>query len=101
MVAAPISAALAEEGLMAGSKAGTTITALNGDVSKLKGGAKELARRIAVSMVPREVFNTSKMHWQLIAHGRWLRPDHITLGEARGTLGLLLKLAALPAAMDT
>ena len=96
MVAAPIQESLAEAVLLAGSKAGRTITALNGDVSKLKSGAKELARRVAVSRVPQEVFDAEKMQWQVIAHGRWRMPDHITLGEARGTLRLLLKLAALP-----
>ena len=49
-----------------------------------------------MSRVPGEVFDEDKMPWQVIAHGRWRLLDHITLGEARGTLRLLLKLAALP-----
>ena len=49
-----------------------------------------------MSRTPREVFNEEKVNWQVIAHGRWKLPDHITLGEARGTLRPLLKLAALP-----
>ena len=96
MVAAPVNDSLAEAVLLAGSRAGRNVTARNGDVSKVKSGAKELARRVGVSRDPREVLDAKRMQWEVIAHERWRLPDHITLGEARNTLRLLPKLAALP-----
>ena len=51
---------------------------------------------MALSRVPREALDAKKIQWQVIAHGRWRMPDHITLGGARGTLRLLLRLAAFP-----
>ena len=50
-----------------------------------------LDARTAVSLIPPEVF---KLHWEALFRARWRHASHITLGEGRGALALLQRLAA-------
>ena len=50
------------------------------------------------SRVPRQLLDSSEYAWDILAHGRWRRSEHITLGEGRGALHLLDGLARDPSA---
>ena len=69
-----------------------TVARLDGSIGHLHDPLKELKGRTPVSRVPREVLDPG-VNWIPLASGRWKHKDHITLGEGRGTLVLLEKLA--------
>jgi hypothetical protein len=98
VVGARVPTAVSEEALLAGPAAGRTITKLNGDIAKLRDGSRELRRCFGVSRVPRQLLDSSEYAWDILAHGRWRRSEHITLGEGRGALHLLEGLARDPSA---
>ena len=98
VVGAQVPLDVAEAALLAGPAGGRTITKLNGDITKLRDGHRELRRCYGVSRLPRQLLDASEYEWKTLAHGRWRRAEHITLGEGRGALCLLEGLAAEPRA---
>ena len=61
---------------------------------------KELRSRIPVSMIPREMLQIPQEMWSELDWGRWKRPDHIILGEARAVARLMQGLSILPEAHE-
>ena len=70
-----------------GSQVGMTVARLSGDQSGLRRPDKSTAPTVPFTMLPRELFDLDE--WIVIGHGRWLHPDHVTLGESRGVVKLL------------
>jgi len=81
----------------AGTRPGMTVAKMDGSLTHKFGSAKEILARIPISNVPKEVLQESRS-WLAIAAGRWKHHDHITLGEGRGSMVLLQKLADIPQA---
>jgi len=92
VVAAPFEIDTVMKTIMVSARPAFTVAKLDGSIGHLKDPVKELKGRIPVSRVPREVLDPS-IHWEPLAAGRWKHGDHITLGEGRGTIVLLKKIA--------
>jgi len=88
-------AELVEEVLRRGTRAGRTITQLDGSVERLARRGKELLAKVSVSRLPPAIFT---LDWLPLVAARWRAPDHIMLGEGRGSLVALERLAATPKA---
>jgi hypothetical protein len=76
------------------ARPGWTVASLDGDVSKLKDPARELQKSRPYSRLPPEL-SEDTMCWHPLDAGRWKWVDHITLGEARASVRLLARLAAI------
>ena len=76
-----------------GSSPARTICRLDGDVTQLKHPERELKPTIPFTRLPHSLFNDSTNPWLPIESGRWTFGDHITLGEARAVLRLLVRLS--------
>ena len=94
IVACECAEELAERTWLTGARPGHTVCRLDGRISHLTSGEKELESRIPVSRVPQEILQQHHANWQAIAWGRWSYADHIMLGEGRAVVGLMERLAA-------
>ena len=83
-----------------GSSIGFTVAKLSGDFSGLKDPVRELRRTVPFTKLPSALFDGS-LQWRVVNHGRWRRPEHITLSEARTVLKLVRILALTPEAHAT
>ena len=72
-----------------------TVIKLDGNIKHLKHPEKEFAPSVPFIKILHEVFETQENPWLALEHGRWQTADHITLGEGRGVLRLLKRLAAV------
>ena len=97
MVGTTIEEDIMKKVLAAGTRPSITVAKMDGSISHLLGSAKEMAARIPISRVPIEVLDASR-EWLEVAAGRWHFNDHITLGEGRGSMVLLQRLANAPRA---
>lgn len=75
-----------------GCKPGFTVLDFNANVGRLKRPDLELQRRIPFTRCPAELFKEDLL-WTELGAGRWQYKDHITLGEARGSLRVLNAVA--------
>jgi hypothetical protein len=82
--------------LEVGESPGMSVSRLDGDLSGLKFPAKTIKSTIPFSLLPAEMF--SKDAWSVVSCGRWMNPDHITLGEGRVVTKLAHLLASFPSA---
>ena len=87
---------LAEATYMKSHRPGRTVARLDGSVSSLVSGEKELRRTYGVSRVPRAVLELPQEKWEVLSSGRWRRREHITVGEARTTQKLFDAASTLP-----
>ena len=62
---------------------GYTVPRLSGDLSGLRRIEAGFKRTKPHNTLPAELFDGS-LHWQVLERGRWLYPDHVTLGTSRG-----------------
>ena len=88
---------LLEKCFAAGNQTGCTIARLDGSFKHLKDPLKEMAARIPISKIPKDLMADPK-RWAALWHGRWKHSEHITLGEGRTTNILLEHLVSLPEA---
>ena len=82
--------------LMKGAPPGRTVVRLDVEDQRLRWNPERLQLSVPVSRVPRSLLQ--RIHWQPVARGRWRWADHITLGEGRAALRLLLIVAGMPSA---
>ena len=55
---------------------------------------KPLARTVPFTRLPPVLFDESRTFWHVLAHGRWSWSEHITRGEMRAVLRMLIILAS-------
>jgi len=84
---------LLREVFEAGVRPGVTIAKMDGSLTHILNSDKEVKARIPITRVPREVLDEARQKWIPIAAGRWKHNDHITLGEGRGAMVLMQRLA--------
>jgi hypothetical protein len=85
---------VAMDTITSSKRAGFTVAKMDGSLNALKNPEKELKACVPVTQVPRSVLAADRQ-WVDIVGGRWKHNDHITLGEGRGTLVLLERLASM------
>ena len=82
----------------AGARPGFSVVRLDGDPAALKRLEKAMCGRHPFTRLPAAVLNKDLTEWVATEAGRWRAPDHITLGEARGSLRVPALLANFPGA---
>jgi hypothetical protein len=97
VVACQPSAEMVRKTVELGAHPGWTVARLDGDVSKLKDPKRELSKSQPFSRLPASLTDGSTQ-WFPVDSGRWKWHDHITLGEARASIKLLARLAAIGSA---
>ena len=75
-----------------GETLGRSVARLDGTLSGVKNPYKPLVPTVPYTLLPESLFDLDR--WCEVEAGRWSFQDHITLGELRGVLKIVERLAA-------
>ena len=95
IVAARAPDAVVDQAWLAGTRPRKMAARWGSKPRQLEQDVAELACNVPISSLPDSAWEEVE-DWQPVGRGRWLREDHVTLGEARAVLLLLEPVAAEP-----